>query len=526
MQTLAPLTASSTGGADRVSTLFPVAVAAAAAAPVASAQHLYALDAEWLRRLVLAGCQTVINHRLLLDRLNVRSHGEGDTGANLAWCAAGILEAASQFDCTGAGPSASLAALVDAILEAALLGSRGLSSALLVCFFEHLRRACAGARMLSTAQFADALRLVGAAMQIAFGIGSTRTGSMATVAYEASLALAPYGAAIVSGKAPASLLSLLVAWRNGARVALTRTAADADSNTSASASASGAKTVDAGAQGFVLLLEGMCDAAAGNVVLSAPVNLANAAILPAAPVPRPEFRFFVEFVLQTRSAAATESLGSRFSSAGRTICVIAVGASGCFAAVCIHTNAPEQVFALASAIGHIHRRRVVDLSHPSHSEEEGDADSAAASSAEHRGRAAAFELNPRVRIVIDSMADMPAARAVRIGLQTVAARVRLSARTAVYREQLDIQHDEFLALLAAADDADGAQGGAGTDSAAVALGVAAEDWAFAIQRALRSMPADGALLQHVSCLERIAYYSFIFLSRRIQPLPMQASYCA
>jgi hypothetical protein len=476
MRTLLPAT--SAGGIDRVSTLFPVA----AESSVSTAQNLYALDAEWMRRLIMAGCQTVINHRQLLDRLNGHSHCEGDTGANLAWCAAGILKAASQFDCTAATAAASLGALVDTVLEAALLSTRGLSSALFVCFFEHLRRAFAGARMLSSAQVADALRQVGAAMQTAFGIGSTRTASMATVAYEASLALAPYGSAIVAGKAPASLLSLLVSWRNGARVALARTSAD-----------SAASVVDAGAQGFVLLLEGMCEAAAGNTVLSVPVHSAHAAIQPAAPRPRPDFRFFVEFVLETRSAATSSTLETRFTSAGRTVCAISAGATGRLAAVCIHTNAPEQVFAIASAIGNIRRRRVVDLSHPAHDSKSGDAGGSGAANA----RAVAFELNPRIRIVFDSMADIPSARAVRLGLQTVVARVRL-ASNAEYRELVDIQHDEFLAMLASADDADSAKRGA----AAVSLGVVADDWVFAIQRALRSMPADG-MLQMYLCMRSV-----------------------
>ena len=108
------------------------------------------LDGERLVRAISAGIAHLFQRREYLNRINVFPVPDGDTGTNMAFTFKTILEAVS------AVRDDRVDALMACIADAALDGARGNSGAIMAQYLHGFRAAIAGRRVLTAESFARA----------------------------------------------------------------------------------------------------------------------------------------------------------------------------------------------------------------------------------------------------------------------------------------------------------------------------------------------------------------------------------
>lgn len=208
-----------------------------------------------LRHALIAGARRVIARRDALNRINVFPVPDGDTGNNLALTLGTVLTGALQRRAAGVG------ALLRRVGDQAVDGARGNSGAILAQFFSGLADAVGPRATLDRRGLADAARA--AARSARSAMAEPKEGTMLSVihAFAEALAKAAENAdATRPEAAPARDRDAedraLRPWFEDAlaqaRVALQRTPDQLPVLRKAG-------VVDAGAQGFVDLLEGIAD---------------------------------------------------------------------------------------------------------------------------------------------------------------------------------------------------------------------------------------------------------------------------
>ena len=190
-----------------------------------------------LKRALLAGIRRVLARRDVLNRMNVFPVPDGDTGSNLAFTLAHVEQAVMPLRNSDAG------ALLRRAGDEAIDGARGNSGAILAQFLQGLGERLASLRRLSVADLAQAVQH--AAAQARAAVAEPQEGTMLSVIAAFAEALRTHASA---GDLRASYDHALAA----ARTALARTPEQL-------AVLRRAGVVDAGAQGFVDLLEGIAD---------------------------------------------------------------------------------------------------------------------------------------------------------------------------------------------------------------------------------------------------------------------------
>jgi hypothetical protein len=353
------------------------------------------LDGRRLARALVAGARAVAAGRAELDRINVFPVADNDTGSNLAATLARVSAAVAVSRERDVGRVARLAA------DEALMGSRGNSGAILAQLLEGFAAGAAGAPRLSTRGFGAAAAAGAAASREA--MARPREGTILSVVAafaEEAARRAPETADF------AVLFPLAVA---EAKRALLRTVEQLEVLRRAG-------VVDAGAQGFVYLLEGALAAFGRGAEPFAPppedrvearIREARESIL---------FRYCTE-ALVTGARLDRDALRRALAPLGDSIAVVG-GASRL--RVHVHLNRPEDAFAVVRRFGDVVETKAEDMR------------------AQHLGR---FAARGRVAVVTDSACDLPDAVLESDGITVVPLRLLLGDET--FLDKVTITPAEF-----------------------------------------------------------------------------------
>lgn len=356
-----------------------------------------------LRRALIAGARRVIAQREALNKINVFPVPDGDTGSNLAFTLGGVLAGALSRRSQGAGD------LLRRVGEDAVDGARGNSGAILAQFLTGVAEAVGSARALEAAALARAVRA--GAVSARQALSEPREGTILSVISAFAEGLDPRGEGDLGD------------WFQRALERSRRALADTPTQLPVLAKAG---VVDAGAQGFVDLLEGIHDFIASGAVDAAGVADESPADLEAAEAhgelgdADPEHRWCSECLL----------VGEGLDRAGLRAAVGELGAScvviaGSHTRVRLHAHVadPGQLFGVAARFGRVEGAKADDM----HAQARTAAGAAA------------------VAVITDSAADLPAEEMARLNIHMVAARVNFGDQD--YLDKVGLSTAEFYRKL-------------------------------------------------------------------------------
>jgi len=356
-----------------------------------------------LRRALIAGARRVIAQREMLNKINVFPVPDGDTGSNLAFTLGGVLAGALSRRTQGAGD------LLRRVGEDAVDGARGNSGAILAQFFTGVAEAAGPARALEPAALARAVRAGADSARQA--LSEPREGTILSVIAAFADALEQRSDTDLGG------------WFRAALEHSRRALANTPNQLPVLARAG---VVDAGAQGFVDLLEGIGDFIASGAVDAVgladelPGDLEAAEAHGEIGDADPEHRWCSECLLigegldRAGLRAAMGELGSS--------CVVIAG-SHARLRLHAHVADPSAMFAVAARFGRVEAAKADDM--------------------HAQARTAAGSI--AVAVITDSAADLPADQMQRLNIHMVPARVNFGDQD--YLDKVGLSTAEFYRKL-------------------------------------------------------------------------------
>jgi len=371
--------------------------------------RLRKIDGWHLRMALRAGIARVLAGTDLLNRINVFPVPDGDTGTNMAMTLITVDQALAALDSRDAGEV--LAAAADAAID----GARGNSGAILAEFLQGLAEGAGERQRLNARELAGAF---GSAERYARGAldhpleGTILTAMSATAASFSAQAEAREN----------DLRRILPA-----TVAAARTAVESTRHTLQAMRQ--AQVEDAGAVGFLLLMEGVADAALGELAGAGPVTAprarpaGDAASVVAAHAEDPgQHRFCTECVV-AGPGIDRRKLRDELAALGTSLVI-----AGHRERVKIHIHAatPGTVFELAARFGTVSAQKADDMTR------------------QVRSRGSAGQ---RTAVVTDSGADLPEDLLDAFGIHTVPLRIHFADRT--FLDKVGMTSSEFLREIAA-----------------------------------------------------------------------------
>ncbi len=366
------------------------------------------LDGRRLSRAVIAGARFVSDRAEPLNKINIFPVPDGDTGTNLASTlqktAAGIARVRQRH----------VRAMSQTLADEAVGGARGNSGAILAQFFSGFAEGLPDRPRISTEDFGQAV--VRAAESAYQAIARPVEGTILTVIRDWARHVAAR-----SAETP-DFEKLLPESLEKAKASLANTPKQM-------AALKKAGVVDAGAQGFVYLIEGIVrylrDAARGALP-EAPPEEVKAAVFDRTPE-EILFRFCTEALLEG-DHIDRDALRREAALLGDSI-VIAGGAAR--VRLHVHTNEPEKVFAAAARFAEVAQTKVEDMR------------------SQHETR---FDQNraQRVGIVTDSTCDLPPSLFEELGVASVPVRVFFGSEN--YLDKVTITPAEFYARFAVTEE--------------------------------------------------------------------------
>ncbi|MCG6988176.1 MAG: DegV family EDD domain-containing protein [Gemmatimonadetes bacterium] len=368
------------------------------------------LDGPRLRRTLMAACEYAQSQRTELNRINVFPVPDGDTGTNLALTVRAIA------DHLRGNRDAAVAVVAQEAAQAAVLGARGncgmMLSHFLLGFAEDLRDRA----RITTREFGEALRA--GVRRLHEALERPVEGTILTVMRDTA------EAADARQLDFAALIQHLV---ERARVSLARTPELLPVLRTAG-------VVDAGAKGFVSLLEGVLLFIHGDPVVSGGASEEDTADAAAARVDFPDaserFRFCTEALVRGAALPSQSDVRSELREHGDSLIVIRAGA---VLKVHVHTDDPDAVFHYLRGLGTLVTHKAEDM-HVQHYAVERAAD-------QH------IRLARRpVVVMTDSGADLPEEIVRAHGIHVTPLLLVDSDRT--YRDGVDITAEEFHRRLA------------------------------------------------------------------------------
>jgi DAK2 domain fusion protein YloV len=298
------------------------------------------LDGPRLRRSLLAACEYTQLQRTELNRINVFPVPDGDTGTNLALTVQTIADhlrknTARDFD-----------AVADEAAQAAVLGARGNAGMMLSHFLLGFAEWTQGMGRVSAADFSQALRAGAERLQEALDLPVE--GTILTVMRDTAVA-----ALEAKVQDFTHLMDILV---ERARASLARTPELLPPLKKAG-------VVDAGAKGFVHLLEGVVQYINGDPLVTlenAPVYSETAAAAGIVDYPREaeRFRYCTEALVRGDALPERATVQDRLRAEGDSLIVIR---SGDVLKVHVHTDDPGAVFTFLKTLGHLATHKAEDM---------------------------------------------------------------------------------------------------------------------------------------------------------------------
>lgn len=375
------------------------------------------IDGPRFRRSLVAACDYAQAQRSELNRINVFPVPDGDTGTNLALTVRAIA------DRLRANRDRDLHAVAHEAAEAAVLGARGNCGMMLSHFLLGFAGSIGERSRMSTEEFGDALVCGAEALQAA--LEQPVEGTILTVMRDTARAAAD---APLRDFVP--LLQLLV---DRARDSLARTP-------DLLPVLRRAGVVDAGAKGFVSLLEGALLFVHGDPLVRADPGPELDGETGVASVDFDDdgerFRYCTEALVRGRALPEQSIVRDHLRGRGDSLIVIRTGE---VLKVHVHTDDPDDVFGYLRSLGTLVTHKAEDM-RAQHETIERAAESGHVTLARRP-----------VTVVTDSAADLPdeVLRAHGIRVTPLA----LVEGDETYRDGVDLTAEEFHARLAAGDEA-------------------------------------------------------------------------
>jgi DegV family protein with EDD domain len=366
------------------------------------------LDGPRLRRSLVAACEHAQRQRGELNRINVFPVPDGDTGTNLALTVRAIADHLRRND------DASVALVAGAAAQAAVMGARGNCGMMLSHFLLGFEHGIGNRARVDAREFAHALRA--GADQLYQAIERPVEGTILTVIRETADA---------AERSPEQdFEALLVGLVDSARDSLAHTPDHLPALRAAG-------VVDAGAKGFVSLLEGALLLVHGDPIVAAPADgpseSAAARVEMSAATER--FRFCTEAMVRGPALPSQDDVRARLRDRGDSLIVIRAGD---LLKIHVHTDQPEEVFTWLRTVGELVTHKAEDMQ--------------AQHAAVERAAGAHIQLARRpVVVMTDSACDLPEAVVRAHGIHVTA--MLLVDGDQVLRDGVDVSAEEFHALL-------------------------------------------------------------------------------
>lgn len=364
------------------------------------------LGGDQLAQALRSGIHRVISEQEVLNTINVFPVADGDTGTNLSLTLGPALGVLRRPGKTPLGLL--LATLADTLLDSA----RGNSGAILAQFFQGMSDAAERLNRFTTHTFAQAVQQGSEYARDA--LANPREGTILSVigAFAATLETrTASGGAVDFGP-------LLDEARIACDNALVRTQSQLEELRRAG-------VVDAGARGFVALVEGMSDFVARGRATPQP-DMAHLGEYMIATVVAdaghdPQYRYCTECVV---SAAQIDrrKLREALSELGDSLVLAGTKRK---ARIHIHVDAPHKVFDVARAFGEPSAEKADDM---------------------HRQRHSAHGVKARFAVITDSAADIDDADLENLDIHVVPLRIQFGDRG--YLDKVSISSEEFFRELA------------------------------------------------------------------------------
>ncbi len=326
------------------------------------------IDGIRLKNAIIAGAQSVFQMREHLNKINFFPIPDKDTGTNLSVT---LREVVRQME-RKTSPSVHEASLT--LAEAALLGAQGNSGAVFAQFFLKLAEGLAGKIRVTTHSFSPAVE--NAANRVYEAIASPVDGTILTVIYDWAMEIQR------SCQVSQDFIIVLRNALNQARLSLAAT-----KDKIAILRKKG--VVDAGAQGFVSLLEGITEfIERGKIRNINQQNTRDFETLSFNPIhdfqAEIAHQFCVECLLVTRQANKS-AIQQLLKDKGESL---AIAASKRLMRVHLHTNQPEAIREILTDWGEIKSFQVKDL-------------------IKQQSEAMEFQQETKIALVTDSSCDLP-----------------------------------------------------------------------------------------------------------------------
>ena len=364
------------------------------------------LHSETLATALRSGIHRVIQEQELLNRINVFPVADGDTGTNLSLSLGAALETISAYE---SGPLTTfLAALADSLLDSA----RGNSGAIVAQFFQGMSDSAENLSHFSTHTFAGA---VSHGSEYAHdALANPCEGTILSV-------IAVFAASLreqTAGNHEIGFAEMLNQAVTSAQTALARTTEQLEELRKAG-------VVDAGAKGFVTLIEGMTAFIADGQVTGKPEFadlLSDAGVIETVGVAAEvRFRFCTECII-SGDDIDRRKLRERLSELGDSLVLAGTKRK---AKIHIHVNQPEAVFDVARSYGQLTGEKADDMLHQQQS---------------------THDMRTKFAVITDSAADISDEDMERHDIHMVPVRIQFGDRG--YLDKVSISATEFFEELA------------------------------------------------------------------------------
>ncbi len=361
------------------------------------------IEADQLKQALLAGIARVLSRRDYINSINVFPVPDSDTGTNLAFTLVSVRKSLVNRR------SRNLSELLKTVADSALDGARGNSGAIMAQYFQGLSESASGLRRLDSQSLAQ---IAGAGARSAWqAMSEPVAGTLPTVLEDFADEL---NRLVADGTE--DIRDLFRRGLERARQSLAGTPAQL-------AVLREAGVVDAGAQGFVDMLEGIWAYIRSGRVPEIALPTAAVADAPAlAATEGPEHHRFCTEALIEGQAMDIASLRHKLEALDASSLVVAGGMRR--ARVHIHTDSPGEVFRICAEHGDIRQQKADDMTR------------------QHQ----LLNQTGRVAIVTDSAADLPVEEADRLGIHIVP--VRLNFGEEEFLDKLTIAPADFYRRLA------------------------------------------------------------------------------
>ena len=365
------------------------------------------LDGLRLNFALQAGILRLLSRQEYLNKINVFPVPDGDTGTNLALTVIAMLGALRKWPDRHAGKT------LTRVADAALDGARGNSGAILAQFFLGLCDRVGHLTQIDAANFVDGID--DGAAYARESLSEPREGTIITV-------LSAFATAIRGARSDGlqDFRSILSKGVGAAQLALAQTEFQLEALRKA-------HVVDAGAQGFVELIEGVSDYIESGsdtepVDSAAPViDSASSELTAGSGEEDLIYRYCTECVV-SGERIERRHLREELSVIGGSLVVAGQQSK---VRVHIHVNDPAEVFRVAARFGAVSGEKADDMQRQQHS---------------------AHMQDRRVAIVTDSAADIPDDELDRLDIHMIPVRVHFGDRS--YLDKIGITSEEFYAEIA------------------------------------------------------------------------------